>query len=312
MINFIYKFLEKILDPGQLPPIKETGEDGYLSDEDSPAFTWFKDNMIVLTKKVRQTEGNPIIELTDFIYKEIFSTHDLASVLQTMSVPNYNEGIGYTMLKYVDFLRTYTSVTTSYIDSKILAYRNDTVNYMNDSIRNFIYNNPTQEIIEGELIYMSSTFQCSRKGFLYNSDEYLIDSIHIVVEKEVECYKCIVNKGGHDHLINEHNPFFLIPTAQGKIQFQNVSIQLKRFAIQEKDNFKKKKAWARYLNYINNFATISYGYCYTSHKSQGSTFKNVFVDVNDIITSTRLSNKRKLQALYTAITRASHSVYFLH
>ena len=70
-------------------------------------------------------------------------------------------------------------------------------------------------------------------------------------------------------------------------------------------------AYSKKFKFLEKFANISYGYCYTSHKSQGSTFKNVFVDVNDIITI-NISPKRKLQALYTAITRASHSVYFLN
>ena len=30
---------------------------------------------------------------------------------------------------------------------------------------------------------------------------------------------------------------------------------------------------------IDKFADISYGYCITTHKSQGSTFSNIYVDI---------------------------------
>ena len=40
-----------------------------------------------------------------------------------------------------------------------------------------------------------------------------------------------------------------------------------------------------------------------------SIMSNVYVDLNDIL-STPISDKRKLQTLYTAITRATHQVIF--
>lgn len=42
---------------------------------------------------------------------------------------------------------------------------------------------------------------------------------------------------------------------------------------------------------------------------QGSGFTNVYIDIADIM-STPISDKRKLQTLYTAITRATHQVIF--
>ena len=63
----------------------------------------------------------------------------------------------------------------------------------------------------------------------------------------------------------------------------------------EKDNMKKcesqsevekkiNKLYKEYqLNIVDCFAQLNYGYCITVHKSQGSTFKNVFIDMNDIL-----------------------------
>lgn len=318
MLNYILANTDPITkiilvgDPGQLPPIKETGEDGYLTDEDSPAFEWFKETMIVLTEKVRQTKGNPIIELTDFIYEQIFTEQNIGLVLELMQNSKYNDGIGYRMLQYRDFLKEYTTVTQSFLDSKLLAYKNNSVNFYNKTIRDFIYKNPSKKIISGELIYMNETFQFSRFGFLYNSDEYIINDVDIVTENEVECYKCYIDPSLYPHLKNEKAPFFLIPTENGQKQYDKSIFFMKKFINEQKNAQLKRKAWARYFSYINKFSKISYGYCFTAYKAQGSTYKNVFIDVNDILSLDRLSSKRKLQALYTAITRASHSVYFLH
>lgn len=65
-----------------------------------------------------------------------------------------------------------------------------------------------------------------------------------------------------------------------------------------------------YANVLDIFADISYGYCITTHKSQGSTFRNVFIDLNNIIK--RNSNEEEsYRCLYTAITRSSKKVNIL-
>ena len=62
-------------------------------------------------------------------------------------------------------------------------------------------------------------------------------------------------------------------------------------------------------NVIDRFAQLNYGYSITVHKSQGSTFKNVFIDIMDIFENHNQSEK--LKCLYTAITRSSHTLELL-
>ena len=59
-----------------------------------------------------------------------------------------------------------------------------------------------------------------------------------------------------------------------------------------------------YLNFIDTFADISYGYCITTHKSQGSTYKNVFIDVKNILEYNTKENEN-LKCFYTGVTRSS-------
>lgn len=63
-----------------------------------------------------------------------------------------------------------------------------------------------------------------------------------------------------------------------------------------------------YYYYIDIFADINYGYSITVHKSQGSTYENVFVDLNNIV---KHNNNDTKECVYTAITRASKTLKIL-
>lgn len=67
-----------------------------------------------------------------------------------------------------------------------------------------------------------------------------------------------------------------------------------------------------YGSYINRFADIDFGYAITSHKSQGSTYSNVFVNITDILKCNNRDLLVRYKSLYTSITRASQSLYLLH
>ena len=59
-----------------------------------------------------------------------------------------------------------------------------------------------------------------------------------------------------------------------------------------------------YANLIDNFADISYGYCITTHKSQGSTYPYVFVDSRNILEFNNKNNDG-LKCFYTAVSRTA-------
>ena len=65
------------------------------------------------------------------------------------------------------------------------------------------------------------------------------------------------------------------------------------------------KLWESfYQKSIDILANIVYGYCITTHKSQGSNYSSVFVDMENIITCNQ-NKKESYRCLYTAITRTS-------
>ena len=75
------------------------------------------------------------------------------------------------------------------------------------------------------------------------------------------------------------------------------------------NNIILKRLWEFfYNNYIDVLADIDYGYCITVHKSQGSTYRRVFVNIMDIIKNNKTDTKC---CVYTAITRAAEQLVIL-
>lgn len=61
--------------------------------------------------------------------------------------------------------------------------------------------------------------------------------------------------------------------------------------------------------YLEPYASLSYGYSITCHKSQGSSYYNVWVDIDDIWKNQRFIEMKK--CVYTAVTRTSNEIHLL-
>jgi len=69
---------------------------------------------------------------------------------------------------------------------------------------------------------------------------------------------------------------------------------------------RRKQRWGTYFSLEETFAQVDYAYAMTVHKSQGSTFDHVLVDVPDLMTSGGM----QARILYTAVTRPAKSLTF--
>ena len=71
-----------------------------------------------------------------------------------------------------------------------------------------------------------------------------------------------------------------------------------------------KSLWRMWSeSFESPFANVNYGYCMTVHKSQGSTYHDVYIDLDDIFRNNN-DNEAK-RCAYTAITRTSNWTYLL-
>lgn len=71
-----------------------------------------------------------------------------------------------------------------------------------------------------------------------------------------------------------------------------------------------KPLWQQWRKIFDEpFASVNYGYSITTHKAQGSSFQDVYVDLNDILLNQKQHEAHK--CAYTAVTRASNELHIL-
>lgn len=71
----------------------------------------------------------------------------------------------------------------------------------------------------------------------------------------------------------------------------------------------RAKAWSHFLAFNSNVICLDFPYAMTVHKSQGSTFTNVFIDTEDLSKCADKDYSLYLKLMYVAVSRASGMVF---
>lgn len=290
-------------DIAQLPPIDPTMK----PDEDSPVLTFYLPDFCQheLKERVRQKLGHPILDLSDIMREEILGSQNLIRVVNEILKPKLNaQGHGFVCLQKNDLYHKYIQ-STNFLENKIIAFRKFKVHEMNTQIRRMIFPYTEETIITGDLISMTNNFKNHEPYFkLMNSDEYIIQKVKKVMYQpsmahlKIECYVAeVVSKYSSSYVVT--------PTPNG---IDNYNKALQRLDSNGKQN---KQLYKYKFEFIDSFSDFSMGYSVNAYKCQGSTYKNVFIDVMDILETKSLTPKRKLQTLFTALTRATDVAYFI-
>lgn len=282
-------------DDKQLNPVNE---------EVSPVFT--RDYPVVeLTEIVRQGAGNPIITLSRSlgdINSKVESRTDIGGYIYT-----YDED------KIIETLARVNGTD----ELKYLAYTNAEVDRVNKLVRQRIYGTPSK-IEENETLIFNSPY----KETYFTNQELLVEKIRVVSTRT----KFLVNKDGVSNVEGSANPMFkymemkyysINPTYIPENEFSaggwvdNILVIHEDSEREYKEIIKEMAArakvrditWVDYYEFIEQFADVTYNHAITVHKSQGSTYKQVIVNLRNL--KVNRNTQEFLRLLYTAITRAS-------
>lgn len=275
----------------QLPPIEE----GREPDADSRSFN-FKKFQSMLTVRVRQGVGNPIIELSDAVAGEIENKTNNPYVVMNHLHDNMNKdgkGYGYLDQDYIsDFVFDFKKDNST----RFICFRNYKIKSQNKKIRNMIHDNPKEEFIVGELMIAKESLFTNDRLVMKNSQEFFIDELDKVTHSKIPCWSIRSEslKGT-----------VYVVAKEGRNAYKEECDRLIKIA--KKD----RTRWGQFYEFKNSFGQVDYGYAINTHKSQGSTYKNVYLDFNDILNVSKTSGKEKCQSLYVGITRASHNLYLV-
>lgn len=287
-------------DASQLAPVKE---------QKSIAFA--RCNVVyTLDEVVRQAAENPITYLLDLLRYDI--THKTYRFLQYITshigLLNYNQiGEGFSILTPEEFKNSidknfsneeYTNNIDMY---RIIAYTNTKVASWNNYIRNNIIKDSDKAIITKHDLIMSYETIVNEflETILNNSEEYIIKDIVNFTDQKYGFKGFLVRfqlvHGGtitKPLFVIDHKDKFTI-NMYHKVLNELVNIAKRATGATRtnkwKDYYNFKQKYLLAANVINSQGTIvysrdlDYGFAITAHKSQGSTYDNVYVDINDMI-----------------------------
>lgn len=306
----------------QLPPVKE-----------DISLTAKLTNKFELTEIIRQKVSNPLINLLDLIRNDILTnSNDFYPFLikQRKDIQNHE---GYILLNKPDFKATilkyykHENFFKNVDFIRTVAWTNWAVSNWNTYIRNNVFENPKEIIHINDLLTAYSTIVDEFIApVIINSEDYIISNLRNYSDSEgVVNYAVNLTNifGGLEtstiKIVNPHN-------AKGFTNFYQILCRLHFRAINSNAG-NRNQSWRNYYAFKNNHLSmqsfklsaandnayvkkdIDYGYALTVHKSQGSTYENIAIDLEDIWfnTSDNAPTKQMRDKLvYVALSRAKN------
>jgi predicted NAD-dependent protein-ADP-ribosyltransferase YbiA (DUF1768 family) len=295
-------------DNAQLPPVGQ--------ESDSKVFSYIEAE---LTEIIRQKSDSPILRNATTLVKNIESTSKKLDVLEGGSTEfNAKENTGIIFEKEIsDVLKMWErDFRANPENTRIVTFNNQlhsnrySVNNLNKVAREMLYGSNPEWMYVGEQLMAYDSLSNGYVDIINNALDYTVVRMDKVTNHSQTIEASSMAKGVRTVTLTElsgvyadlknnitgdvvKEVFIPDPDAVTKIN------KAKERAFKEEDKqmgFKIGKA----------FANLYYGYAITSHKSQGSTYRNVYVMKDNILHSDSMrSIKSKNQSLYVGISRAS-------
>lgn len=281
-------------DDCQLPPVEPEREDAIVSCSFSHG------EKHALTEVLRQALENPIIALATDVRSCIGA--ETSHALDFLRSIQDNDNIMRIPSKF-DVIETYYHMLMDETDDdmkkifentykyKILSYTNKVVDDYNRLIRSLVVPDATQELMPGEpIVFEDTTLHC-----MY-SNQQQIQCPELVREcwMGVDCWRL---KGA------DAKSSFLIVGPETKERYrEHLQRLVTKINLKETNPFTKKPyTWGDYYILKEKICVVGYPYACTGHKSQGSTFDAVWLDLAGMNLIGDKDNQARL--LYTMITR---------
>lgn len=292
-------------DVGQLPPIREQGDDNV--GKISPVFD--TKNKITLHNRVRQTSDSEILPYSDYYWENSVNKEGEEEdpipldKRKTNTQMIFSKDMEKVLLDNKDLLIESTKKHNTDL-LKVIVYRNKTKKAINWYIRNLIYDKPKEYEI-GDVLIFNDNYVKGTDVIMENSSEV---SVLNIFEKtfygKYKGYTLNITDGDKTvdvDVISEES------VVEWNRHISELFTIAKKMPLGRTRNSGLKKAW----DMKRRFADVDYAYTLTSHKAQGSTYKNVIVVEDDILDVAMIDNIEKSQSLYVAITRASEKIYIV-
>jgi exodeoxyribonuclease-5 len=315
-------------DDAQLPPVGD--------NKVSPIFDRVKDNYR-LTEVKRQAIDSPILNLARTISTNIRSDKPTLGIITNDLRKNDVDPVSNSKITFVanessalnDLVSKIKEANEDVNYAKAVTYNNQnnsnnqSVKNLNLKIRQKLWGDKAKtQFNVGELVTSYDAFMHPKdpKAVLFNnSEDFFVTSANEVKGKKFKVTAHSKAKGSRSlevefdivELSLKDEDGNTGPTDDLMSSYVNIPViansSKAAYKAMVDSLFKSDPQMAYAL--MRKFANMEYGYAVTSHKSQGSTYKNVYVFEDNIL---GLSNKSrgidKLRSLYVGVSRASESL----
>lgn len=293
-------------DEYQLPPVNEKYSTTFQNS------TFFR-----LTEIIRQSNTNPLNDLIACLRDDIKNeTKTWIDFITENPVHVNDKGEGYEILNEEDFKDTlskyfsseYYKSDTNY--AKFTAWTNEKIGIYNTIIRKFVHSSISNieelPLVNNEVLIGYKTITNS----VSNSEEYILESFSKLNDyNNIDVYDVVLESVDRPYR-------FSVRIVDPKNTYNFIG-EHRRYH----NDAKKYRKWKSYFDFKDNYLVLGgikdkyviipkdldYGYGLTVHKTQGSTYQNMFVDVKDILKNRDI--RERTQLLYVAVSRASKKVY---
>ena len=185
--------------------------------------------------------------------------------------------------------------------ARMLAYKNDTVDLLNKSIRTYIYGKDKRQFEHNEIVISKGGFTDDRIPIIHNGKLLRVEGVlPIIGPYEIPCLSM---KFKNFSPIDNVTIPVVMDTNEAMDKYEKIKNKLADYARQD------PKQWPKYYEFVDSFAYFDYGYSSSVYKAQGQTLSNVYVLEGEVMGVKPLTLKQKFQALYVAVTRAKNSLY---
>jgi exodeoxyribonuclease-5 len=284
-----------------------------------------------LSKVYRQQENNPLLDILNTL-----RDHSIKQFYEIRS-PEGNLVIFHHWRKFVSsashlFKKSVDLGNPGIV--KLLAYTNKRVEAFNHILRDSIFQNESEYNV-GEILMGYDTCSYKDKRVFKSMEFEIINSAEYIVTNIVpgHCQLGYITYKGYYLTLRPINTeysedeIFIISrdTNEKDLTALAAYIELMRLdAIQARSKIAASKLWKEYFRVMESFTTpvdlvygnrtvrkktLDYGYCLSVHKSQGSNYDNILIDMGNLFTCKNKEELRQLQ--YVALSRTRNNISML-
>lgn len=274
-------------DLRQLKPVK---------DQWSPVFS--EDFYAVrqhLFQILRQSEGSPILRAAD--------AHNTPHQLRSEDKENGRLTMVRSGLELEELLAFHAEEGSLTGQFKVMAWRNNEVDRVNQLIRRSLFGVDVPQIVEGDLLVARSPCIEDKSIVLFNSDEVVVQSVELrseqlLPELSLDYFDI--------HALNDdgHRVHLRVLHEDSKPMYNQLLQAMKDVARKKVlDRVPSRTAWAPFYELKEYYHDLTHAYAITVHRAQGSTYETAVVLGKDVQLCREADERARLW--YTGCTRAS-------